>query len=163
MVWSYLVNAPLTFILAITLCFNIGSVEAALDSTHPVVWIFHNALHNVSATNAFTAVLLVLMAMIAVSNIATASRQMFAFARDSGLPYSKFLKRINPRHRVPLNAILVTAGVTIILSVINMSSEAAFNTVLSLSTAALMASYIISIGCILRKRLRSESLPYARW
>lgn len=26
-----------------------------------------------------------------------------------------------------------------------------------------MASYIISIGCVTRKRLRKEALPYARW
>lgn len=45
----------------------------------------------------------------------------------------------------------------------NIGSSAAFNTMLSLSTSGLMASYMLSIGCILRKRLRNESLPHARW
>lgn len=80
MVWSYFINAPLTLILAITLCYNTGSVEAALESMHPLVWIFHNTLQSIPATTAFTSLMLILMAMITVSNLATTSRQMFAFA-----------------------------------------------------------------------------------
>lgn len=34
---------------------------------------------------------------------------------------------------------------------------------LSLSTVALMATYLISIGCVTLKRFRGEPLPSARW
>jgi len=62
-----------------------------------------------------------------------------------------------------VNAVLVTAGFTIAMSVLNVGSTVAFAAVLSLSVTALMASYIISIGCVTLKRLRHEPLPYARW
>lgn len=33
----------------------------------------------------------------------------------------------------------------------------------SLATTALMATYMISIGCVLHKRLRKKPMPTARW
>lgn len=49
------------------------------------------------------------------------------------------------------------------LSVINFGSDAAFNAVLSVSNAALVFSYMVSIGCVRLKRLRGERLLPRRW
>jgi len=49
------------------------------------------------------------------------------------------------------------------MSLINLGSKVAFEAMLSLATVALMATYLISIGCVLLKRLRGETLPSARW
>ncbi|KAI7321608.1 amino acid transporter [Hortaea werneckii] len=163
MLWSYLVNAPLALIMALTIIFNIGPVENAIQSTYPFVYMFETALQNTQATSAFTIIMLVLLAMVTVSVIASTSRQMFAFARDNGLPFSRWLKRVSVKFNVPVNAIIATAGFTVALSLINIGSTVAFNAALSLSTTALMASYIISIGCVTRKRLTNETLPYAPW
>ena len=38
-----------------------------------------------------------------MSNMATASRQLFAFARDKGLPFSPWFAHINRRWEVPVN------------------------------------------------------------
>ncbi|KAI6878065.1 hypothetical protein KC334_g17396, partial [Hortaea werneckii] len=78
-------------------------------------------------------------------------------------PFSRWLKRVSIQFNVPVNAIIATGAFTIALSLINIGSTVAFNAVLSLSTTALMASYIISIGCVTRKRLTNETLPYAPW
>ena len=50
-----------------------------------------------------------------------------------------------------------------VLSLINIGSTVAFNAMLSLSTTALMATYVISIGCVTYRRFSKEELPYARW
>ncbi|KAI6853488.1 GABA permease-like protein [Hortaea werneckii] len=163
MLWSYLVNAPLGLVMALTIIFNIGPVERAIQSSYPFVYMFETALQDTQATSAFTIIMLVLLAMVTVSVIASTSRQMFAFARDNGLPSSRWLKRVSVKYNVPVNAIIATAGFTIALSLINIGSSVAFNAVLSLSTTALMASYLISIGCVTRKRLTHETLPYAPW
>ena len=34
---------------------------------------------------------------------------------------------------------------------------------MSLSSSALMGTYLLSIGCVTTKRLRGEKLPFARW
>lgn len=58
---------------------------------------------------------------------------------------------------------MVCLGISLILSAINFGSDVAFNAVLSLSNAALVFSYIISIGCVRLKRLRGEPLLPRRW
>lgn len=49
------------------------------------------------------------------------------------------------------------------VSLINIGSTAAFNAIISLSTVALMGTYVISIGCVALKRFRRQPLPPARW
>ena len=49
------------------------------------------------------------------------------------------------------------------MSLINIGSTVAFNAILSLSTVALMATYVISVGCVSLKRVRGEPLPDSRW
>lgn len=39
----------------------------------------------------------------------------------------------------------------------------AFNIIISLNLVAFLATYILSIGCVLNKKLRGEKLPPARW
>lgn len=46
----------------------------------------------------------------------------------------------------------------ILLSLINIGSNVAFNIVTSLGTGALLSSYIVSISCVTLKRLRGEPL-----
>jgi choline transport protein len=50
-----------------------------------------------------------------------------------------------------------------ILSLINIGSTVAFNALLSLSTVALMATYILSVSCVALRRFLGHPLPPARW
>lgn len=52
---------------------------------------------------------------------------------------------------------------SLVLSSINFGSNLAFNAILSVSNAALLFSYIMSVGCIRLKRLRGEPLLPRRW
>lgn len=50
------------------------------------------------------------------------------------------------------------------MSLINIGSFVAFNAMLSLSTVALMGTYVISISCVTVRRFSRENpLPPARW
>lgn len=71
--------------------------------------------------------------------------------------------QVEPSLLVPRNSILFTCAYTIILSLINIGSTVAFNAVISLAASALMATYMISIGCVTLKRFRKQQLPHARW
>jgi amino acid transporter len=62
-----------------------------------------------------------------------------------------------------LNAVLVSLAVTVLLSLINIGSTVALSAIVSLTITSLMSSYIISISCIVIKRLRGETLPRRRW
>jgi choline transport protein len=58
---------------------------------------------------------------------------------------------------------MVSFAITILLSLINIGSNVAFNAIASLGTAALISSYIVSITCVRIKRWRGQKLPPARW
>jgi len=70
---------------------------------------------------------------------------------------------VDSRFEVPVNAILLTLVFVCSMSLINLGSKVAFEAMISLATVALMATYLISIGCAALKRLRGETLPSARW
>jgi choline transport protein len=93
-----------------------------------------------------------------VNMVATCSRQLFAFARDNGVPGSAFLSYVRPGWDIPVNSVLISFTISIALSMINIGSPVAFNSIASLAVSSLLSSYIISIGCIFLKRWRREPL-----
>ncbi|RMD41523.1 hypothetical protein DV735_g3598, partial [Chaetothyriales sp. CBS 134920] len=86
---------------------------------------------------------------------------------NSGSPFlAYFLISIlfmEAKRHVPFNAVYATAICVAIMLLINLGSSYAFNLILSLSLLALMSTYMLSIGCLVLKRLRNEPLPPARW
>lgn len=78
--------------MLVTLCFTLGEVEAVLDSAtgFPFIQIFYNTTGSLAATNAMTAVLIVTLTASTITEVATASRQLWSFARDEGVPFSSF-------------------------------------------------------------------------
>ena len=70
---------------------------------------------------------------------------------------------MNHKHNVPDNAVYLTSFASGLICLINLGSTTAFNIVVSLTLLALLSTYMISIGCVLLKRIRREELPRARW
>lgn len=70
---------------------------------------------------------------------------------------------MNHKWRVPFNSVYLASIIAGIFCLINLGSTFGFNIVVSLSLLALLSTYMISIGCVLRKRLLKEELPPARW
>lgn len=94
----------------------------------------------------------------AMTNMATGSRQIFAFARDRGVPFSRWFAHVPEGWDIPLNGVLFTITVSCLLSLINIGSMIAFNQLTSLGLCALLSSYIVSISCMALKRIRGEPL-----
>jgi choline transport protein len=94
MVATALVNYALGFIMTITIMSTLGSDIPSLLTTRfgqPWIQVLLNATESRVGTSIMTAVLCVLLLFCAVNQITTSSRQLFAFARDKGLPFSEFL------------------------------------------------------------------------
>ena len=64
---------------------------------------------------------------------------------------------------VPINSILFSLVILVVIALINIGSTAALNTIFALLTGATSFSYALSIACILIKRLKGEPLPPARF
>jgi len=93
MFWSYMLNIPLAFAMLLVFLFAVTDVATATTEAFPFVWVLQNSLSTAGAT-AITALMFVLVFMIEISCYASTSRQTFAFARDDGLPFSTWMKKV---------------------------------------------------------------------
>ena len=71
--------------------------------------------------------------------------------------------QVKPGWNIPLNALWVSLGFGVIIALINLGSSVALNAIVSLTISALISSYIVSIGCVISKRLRGESMPPSKF
>jgi choline transport protein len=170
MMWSFYMNALVGFIVLISFLFAIPSVDNLLNPVvNPSGYGFIYVLQQASYKGAIPIVAMVTVVMLtgSIDANASTSRQTFAFARDGGLPFGNFLSAISQTRNstAPRNAVLVTCIITCLLALINIGSSVAFNAIISLQLMALMATYSISIGCVLYQRTLggSKHLPIARW
>jgi choline transport protein len=96
MVATAVCNYILGFVMTVTFMFTIGNVDEALatPTLQPYVAVLQNATRSRGATITLTVVVAIMMVFCAVNQVTTSSRQLFAFARDGGLPFSKFLSHV---------------------------------------------------------------------
>jgi choline transport protein len=128
MIGAYMMNGIIGLIFLVTYCFMITDLDAALNdaSGYPHIWVFAQAVgpKGVVALNAIPTVLI--FAGTLTYNFST-SRQTWAFARDNGLPFSNWLGKVDKKLDVPANAVTFTCACTVLLSLINIGSDVAFN------------------------------------
>lgn len=163
--WGYFSNGVMAIVVVISFLFAIPSVEDALDDAtgFPFIYVFKNAT-SVAGVNGLTAIILIPVIFSNILFNASTSRQTFAFARDKGLPFARWIAKVDPRRKIPVNAIALSCIISCLLSLINIGSLTAFNAIISLNVAALMYTYIISISCIIyRKIWHPDTLPPRRW
>jgi amino acid transporter len=103
MVATALVNYALGFIMTVTIMSTLGDDVSAILSTRlsqPWIQVLLNATASRTGTSIMTAVLCILFLFCAINQITTSSRQLFAFARDKGLPFSSFLSHVRRYYRL---------------------------------------------------------------
>lgn len=151
--------------MTVTFCMVAGDISKLLasDTGYTFIQLFYNVTDSHAGASAMVSIIIVTLVFGCVTNFATSSRQMWAFARDNGLPFSGFLSTVRPGYDIPMNAVLTSYVFAMLLSLINLGSAAAFNIITSLATGALLCSYIVSITCIIIKRIRGEPLLPRRW
>jgi choline transport protein len=152
------------------------------SSSYPIVDVVYTTTGSYAGTCVLIVFLLILLFFSAVSTVASSSRQIWSFARDhvslvqphslsmkhllktlQGFPYSEWIRQVAPGSEVPVNSLLVCLAISLILAAINFGSNTALSAILSVSNAALLLSYIMSIGSLRLRRLQSEPLPPRRW
>ncbi|CZR58632.1 related to HNM1-Choline permease [Phialocephala subalpina] len=165
MVATATVNYIMGFVMTVTVMSTLGDVDNILSTTtgQPYIQVLLNATQSQVGTSIMTAVVAVLLLFAAVNLVTTSSRQLFAFARDKGLPFSNSLAYVRPGWDIPLNAVLTTLAITTLISLIIIGSSIAFNVIVSIGQVGTVASYIVAIACIARKRLVKEPLLPSRF
>jgi amino acid transporter len=143
--------AGYAMLMILTWCIPNGDVAAAANDPYPVLYIVSNNL-NAFLANLIAVVIGVAMWLCGVASVTSMARMWYAFARDDGMPGSRWLKRVSGRHRTPTIAILVTSALSVLICVY----AAAWFVVTSISTICLYLAYGIPIVLNLRNRLRGR-------
>lgn len=96
MVWTLILNGSTGLVMIVTYAFCVGNIDEVLESQtgFAFIQVFLNATGSVKAATGMTAVIMIMQFCAAISNVATTSRQVYAFARDKGLPFSNTLSKV---------------------------------------------------------------------
>jgi choline transport protein len=96
MMWTWLGNGLLGWIMAITFCYCVGDTLSVLTTPlgTPFIQVFLNTTGSVRGATGLTVLMLIIAIFACVAVMATNSRQLFAFARDNGVPFSKVFSKV---------------------------------------------------------------------
>ena len=158
---SLVLNGSMGFGMAIALLFCIGDIDAALNTPtgYPFIEIFYQAVQSKTGAALMTALIVTLSLCATIGTMASASRQLWSFSRDRGVPGWRYLERVDSKTAVPVAAVAVTTVIPCLLALIILGSSTAFNDIVSLSVVALFGSYSIAAVLLLWRRCRGDISP----
>lgn len=175
-------NGLMALVMGVTFIFCIGDIDDVLASPtyEPFIQVFFNATQSYAGTTIMSFIIMLMLTSACISEVATASRQLWSFARDNGkhtspapsnsfadtllgLPFSGWLSQVTPGWNIPLRAISVSVVISSLLSLINIGSYVALNAINSLGVVSLLFSYTVTISCLVWRRLYGAPLPPRRW
>ncbi|CAD0049314.1 unnamed protein product [Aureobasidium pullulans] len=167
MLATVLLNGAMGLISIITFVLCITDYDAMVvnnPSFYPYISIFQKAIGSDVGATLMTTLFILLNFCACLSVLAAASRQIFSFARDKGLPFSGWFRQIvTIGTPIPLNAILFSLSITVVLALVNLGSTTAFNSIVGLLAGSGGFSYSVSIACVLWRKIRGMPLPQGRF
>ncbi|OBA20962.1 amino acid transporter [Metschnikowia bicuspidata var. bicuspidata NRRL YB-4993] len=134
----------LGFILMIVIMFSLQSndLEGVLGSAYglPMAQIIYDAFETVPGQGKKMAIFFMVLISIAqfmmgASVLTAISRQIFAFARDNGLPFSWWVKKVNKKLSVPIHAVFTGGAAAIVVGLLCLIGDTAANALFTLAVA----------------------------
>ncbi|KAI5377396.1 hypothetical protein J4E82_003848 [Alternaria postmessia] len=158
---SVLLNGTLGLAMLIAYLFCLGDLDDVLESSatlgYPYLYVFLKGTGSAAGAATMAMIMWTLGVCCLVGLMAATSRQMWSFARDNAVPFSAQVTKLNPRTLIPVNTIMITAGISVLLSFIALGSFVAFSNIVNLSIGGLYASYFIVCALLLWRRLKGIS------
>ncbi|KAH6647694.1 amino acid permease [Truncatella angustata] len=147
MVLTIVINTVAGLMFMIPLVFVLPDISelVALSSGQPVPTIIKSAVGSAGGAFGLLVPLLVLGFICGIGCTTAASRCVWAFARDGAIPGSHLWKQVNHKLDVPLNAMMLSMVVQLVLGLIYFGSTAAFNAFSGVGVIALTSAYAVPI------------------
>ncbi|KAH8666667.1 PXA domain-containing protein [Xylariales sp. PMI_506] len=147
MVLTVLLNTVAGLMLLIPLVYVLPDISelVSLASGQPVPTIIKSAVGSAGGAFGLLVPLLVLAVLCGIGCTTAASRAVWAFARDGAIPGSSLWKQVNHDLDVPLNAMMLSMAVQILLGFIYFGSSAAFSAFSGVGVIALTTAYVAPI------------------
>ncbi|KAI6708602.1 hypothetical protein JHW43_008861 [Diplocarpon mali] len=148
MVGTIVLNTICGLVFIIPLLFVLPDLEmlVGLASGQPTPVIIATAVGSSAGAFALLIPLIVLALFCGIGCTTAASRATWAFSRDGAIPGAKWWKVIDKRWDVPLNAMMLSMAIQILLGILYFGSSAAFNAFSGVGVICLTISYAVPIA-----------------
>ncbi|MFT3974344.1 MAG: amino acid permease [Amaricoccus sp.] len=122
--------------------------QAAAQGWNVFFWAFDARVNGAVKWFVYLVVFLAQL-LCGLATVTSASRMIFAFARDGGLPGSKSLSRVSPTYRTPVAAIWTAAVLSVLFvwgsSLVSVAGTSAYTIVVSCTVIFLFISFTLPI------------------
>lgn len=167
MVATIIINTFAGLLFLIPLVFVLPDIQflIGLASVQPVPPIIKSAVGSSGGAFGLLFPLMVLALFCGIGCTTAASRCTWAFARDGAIPGAKWWTVVNKKLDVPLNAMMLSMAVQIVLSLITFGSDVAFNAFSGVGVICLTAAYAVPIAVSLftgRKQVQHAKFKLGR-
>ncbi|SGZ53162.1 CIC11C00000001294 [Sungouiella intermedia] len=138
---------------AISMFFSIRNLDDILNSNTgvPIMDIFYQALQSRAGAIVLNCLILLTAIGCNIASHTWQSRLCWSFARDNGLPGSRYWSKVNARTGVPVNAHLMSCVWCAIIGCIYMGSTTAYNAMVIGCIIFLLLSYLVPVIFLLIK------------
>ena len=103
--WSYVLNVSMGIAILITMLFCIGDLNDAINSPAPYLSLFNNT-GSLRVAMMLTVVIFLLIFVGTFTALATTAREAWAFSRDQGFPFSKWISQVKSSAKGPADGVL---------------------------------------------------------
>ncbi|KAG7098496.1 hypothetical protein E1B28_000440 [Marasmius oreades] len=137
----------LGWFINIVLAFHIGNdLQAVINDPigQPMATIFANSV-GPKGTVVIWAFIVVTLFMTGMDYLIAGSRQIFAFSRDNGLPFSRLIYRMNKRTQTPVHAVFFCAFLSLLLGLISFAGPVAITAVFTMSVVCQYIGFVTPI------------------
>ncbi|KAF7713119.1 Amino acid permease [Penicillium ucsense] len=135
----------LLYLIPVLFSMPSAAVLRQVASGQPIGTLFMQVTGSPGGGFGLLFLILGIMLFAGIGSMTAASRCTYAFARDGAIPGFHLWRRVNKKLDVPVNAILLSAGVISLLGLIYFGSTAAFNSFTGVATICLSTSYGLPI------------------
>lgn len=144
---SVIIGSVTGFIFLIAAFFCVGDLEATASTPTgvPLIQIFLDSTSSVQGATVLSAMTAIVVFFSVNGLMTEASRGLYAFARDHGLPFSTFFRKVDRKSQIPVNAILLCGVVQAALNSIYFASYEGFSTVISIATFGFYLSFAMPL------------------
>ncbi|PFH48189.1 hypothetical protein AMATHDRAFT_150477 [Amanita thiersii Skay4041] len=139
-------SAVLGWAVNVALAFCMGNdLESIINNPigHPMATILFNSLGQKGTLVIWLFIVIVQYTM--GSSLTTCSRQIFAFARDGGMPLSQWLYNVDHRTHSPITCVWFAVFLSFLLGLLAFAGDAAIGAVFSLVVVGQYVAYSIPI------------------
>ncbi|CAG7564358.1 unnamed protein product [Fusarium equiseti] len=137
------------FVLVMLFCLTDLPSIVATTTGMPIVELIFQSTNSRAGTTFLTLMLAICFIHGTNGSITSASRLLYAMARDKGVPYHSYFSHIHPKWEVPIRTIVLTWVFNAVFGLLYLGPTVAFNAFISSCTILLNMSYAIPVLTLL--------------